>query len=149
MSKLDEQELKSVSKWIEEGAGLGEVQRRIQEEFGISMTYMEVRFLALDIGAAVKDKAKPQEPKPAEAPPAKETPAAEAGVSVSVDKVVRAGALYSGSVTFSDGVTASWLVDGMGRLSLTKVSKPGYEPGEGDIEAFQMKLQEKLASGGR
>ncbi len=69
-------------------------------------------------------------------------------VKVELDRVVRAGALASGSVTFSDGVTGSWYLDRMGRLGLTKVSKPDYQPSREDLEAFQMALQEKLAQGG-
>ena len=38
-------------------------------------------------------------------------------------------------------------VQKMGRLGITKVSKPGYQPSREDIEAFQMELQAKLASG--
>jgi hypothetical protein len=68
-------------------------------------------------------------------------------VTVELDRVVRAGAIASGSVTFSDGVTGSWYVDQMGRLGITKVSKPGYQPSREDIEAFQMELQTKLAGG--
>ncbi|MBP5543560.1 MAG: hypothetical protein ILM98_05765 [Kiritimatiellae bacterium] len=47
----------AVGRWIEDGERLADVQRRIREEFGIQLTYMEVRLLALDIGATPKDKA--------------------------------------------------------------------------------------------
>ena len=164
---LDDKQKDKVRQWAAAGAGLSEIQRRIKDEFGISMTYMDVRFLMLDINAAVKDK---PEPKPAEpaAPPAGglspdgadadapqdgdegfTPPEMDGGdVKVELDRVVRAGAMASGSVTFSDGVTGSWYLDQMGRLGLTKVSKPGYQPTREDLEAFQMALQEKLAAGG-
>ena len=179
---LDDSQKEQVRQWAAEGAGLSEIQRRIKEEFGISMTYMDVRFLMLDLHADVKDKPEPKEqgtPSPSKdvsAPPSDDgddetslednrqtvkpsngqtdeeegytPPDMEGGnVKVELDRVVRAGAIASGSVTFSDGVTGSWYVDQMGRLGITKVSKPGYQPSREDIEAFQMELQSKLAGG--
>ncbi len=183
-----------VRQWAAEGAGLSEIQRRIKDEFGISMTYMDVRFMMLDLHADVKDKPEPKEQgsgvrgqgsgnrnqgsgtsdqgagardqgseddnqtvKPSNGQTAEDDeseadgytpPGMDGGnVTVELDRVVRAGAIASGSVTFSDGVTGSWYVDQMGRLGITKVSKPGYQPSREDIEAFQMELQAKLAGG--
>lgn len=188
--ELSSEQKAAVGRWIEEGEGLSEVQRRIHDEFGVQMTYMEVRFLVLDIGAKVKDK---EEPKPLDAPigggrgrgmepagqdmeppevfppeeaargagpagqdegddfPEEEGVAPEDGapaaskVTVELDKVVRAGAAMSGTVTFSDGVTGNWILDAYGRLGLTKVSQPGYQPSAADLNAFQMRLQEILS----
>lgn len=170
--ELTSEQKAQVAKWVEDGAGLGEVQRRIRDEFGAHMTYMDVRFLVLDIGAAVKDKEEPKakEPAPAPAepeggdgaqgdavppvgdgddsdlPPEAPDPLGAANVSVELDKIVRAGAAMSGTVTFSDGVTGSWILDAYGRLGLTKVSKPGYQPTAADLEAFQLRLQEALSA---
>lgn len=172
----------AVGRWIKEGARLAEVQNRIHEEFGIELTYMEVRFLALDIGASPKDK---PEPKIAEVPrqtapqsidegqdddsgksgdeeaalppdgldAEEEAPQATGDallggkVTVALDKIVRAGAAMSGTVTFSDGVVGNWVLDAYGRLGITKISKPGYEPSQADITAFQRELQNKLSAG--
>jgi hypothetical protein len=68
-------------------------------------------------------------------------------VSVSVDQVVRAGAVVSGSATFSDGVTAQWSIDQMGRLALD-AAQPGYRPAPEDIDSFQNQLQQALQSQG-
>ena len=169
---LDDRQKDMVRQWAAEGAGLSEIQRRIKEEFGISMTYMDVRFLMLDLHADVKDKPEPKEQGTGNGEqgtgngePGTENqelgtenqeldgegytpPDMDGGnVKVELDRVVRAGAIASGSVTFSDGVTGSWYVDQMGRLGITKVSKPGYQPSREDIEAFQMELQAKLAGG--
>lgn len=169
---LNEEQLAAVRQWVEDGAGLNDVQRRIQEEFGVTMTYMDVRFLVLDIGATVKDKEppKPVEPEPEmvaseqERPtlqeearfganeeqsiaPEDDEPKMPTRVSVTLDKVVRAGAMMSGTVTFSDGVVGSWMLDRMGRLALTKISQPGYQPSDIDLEAFQLELQAKLQAG--
>lgn len=163
---LDESQKEQVRQWAAEGAGLSEIQRRIKDEFGISMTYMDVRFLMLDLHVDVRDKPEPKPAEPAASPAADlppdgaEVDAPQDGdegftppemdggnVKVELDRVVRAGAMASGSVTFSDGVTGSWYVDQMGRLGLTKVSKPGYQPTREDLEAFQIELQNKLAGG--
>ena len=183
---LNDSQKDMVRQWAAEGAGLSEIQRRIKDEFGISMTYMDVRFLMLDLHADVKDKPEPkegtgnreegtgnreegtgnreqgmgdQEPGTGNQELGTENqelsdedgytpPDMDGGnVKVELDRVVRAGAIASGSVTFSDGVTGSWYVDQMGRLGITKVSKPGYQPSREDIEAFQMELQAKLAGG--
>ena len=179
---LNDSQKDMVRQWAAEGAGLSEIQRRIKEEFGISMTYMDVRFMMLDLHADVKDKPEPksaeegtgkrdqgsgisdqdsdadrQTDKPTNRQTSEDDESEEDGytppgmdggnVTVELDRVVRAGAIASGSVTFSDGVTGSWYVDQMGRLGITKVSKPGYQPSREDIEAFQMELQAKLAGG--
>lgn len=185
---LDDIQKGKIAEWIGEGAGLSEVQRRIKDEFGVSMTYMDVRFLVLDLGAQVKDKADsgtkseavPQDADVKAPPPTLDDadvdkptmpvadgdddadagdgmaaqdegftpPGMDGGaVKVDLDRIVRAGAMASGSVTFSDGVTGSWYLDRFGRLGLTKVSKPGYQPSRADLEEFQIALQEKLAGG--
>ncbi len=173
---LDDRQKDLVRQWAAEGAGLSEIQRRIKDEFGISMTYMDVRFLMLDLHADVQDKPEPKsgergmgngEPGTgnreegtgnrergigdgaAELDEEGYTPPGMDGgnVKVELDRVVRAGAMASGSVTFSDGVTGSWYLDQMGRLGLTKVSKPGYQPSREDLEAFQIELQNKLTGG--
>jgi len=50
-------------------------------------------------------------------------------VTVEVDKVtLLPGALASGTVKFSDGVTGKWVVDQYGRPASPKFSQPGYRP---------------------
>ena len=67
------------------------------------------------------------------------------GVTVSVDKVTLIpGAIASGSVTFSDGVSAKWIIDQMGRPGFTEVSKPGYRPSPEDGQAFMQELSMQL-----
>ena len=48
------------------------MQRSLKSEFNLTLTYMDVRLLVLDIGAAVKDK---PEPKPLKADPPDRPPA--------------------------------------------------------------------------
>jgi len=76
-------------------------------------------------------------------------PAGAGGVSVAVDKVtIIPGALASGTVTFSDGVTGKWIVDNYGRPGLTEMSKPGYRPKPADAEAFVRQLGAALQQRG-
>ena len=161
MSKPTPEQLQQVSRWVAEGASLAEVQSRLASEFGLSMTYMDVRFLVDDLGATLVDK---PEPKPAEpladtlAEPAAAGPAAEpspaepaapgaAKVSVTVDTLARPGAIISGKVTFSDAQVADWYVDEMGRPGLVPAT-PGYRPSNDDIRQFQQLLEAEFQKRG-
>ncbi len=74
---------------------------------------------------------------------------APASVSVEVDNVTLIpGALASGSVTFSDGVTGKWIVDQYGRPGFTEVSQPGYRPKPGDAQSFMQQLSRALQQRG-
>ena len=68
-------------------------------------------------------------------------------LSVEVDRVTRPGSLVSGTVRFSDGVTAAWMLDQHGRLALD-VGKKKYSPSEQDVAAFQVELRSILEKQG-
>lgn len=163
--ELTEQQRQSVKEWLAAGASLADVQGNLKSEFGIALTYMDVRLLVLEIGAAVKDKPDPEEAKPKPPPPPsmddddpyaddpyadesfndETTPDGEqaAKVSLSLDRVMRPGAVISGTVTFSDGTKASWLIDQYGRFGLDPET-PGYQPAPADMRAFQLELRAEL-----
>jgi hypothetical protein len=164
---LDEAQRKRVAAWIKEGFKLSEIQSRISSEFGVSLTYMQVRFLVDDLKLMPKDsepsktvafggkqtgQSSASTPTPPETPtrageelPEPEVPAAGAGgVSVTVDTVARPGAVVSGSVKFSDGQTAMWYLDQLGRLGLATAEK-GYRPSATDMQEFQTALEQELA----
>ena len=66
-------------------------------------------------------------------------------ITVEVDKVTLIpGALASGTVTFSDGVTGKWVVDQYGRPGFTEVSQPNYRPSPADGQAFMRELSAQL-----
>jgi hypothetical protein len=141
MSLTDDQKA-AISKWIGEGATLSEIQKRLKEEFQISLTYLEARLLADDLKLALKEPERPVEPPPL--PTAEKTPSGVPGkISVTIDQITRPGAMVSGRTTFSDGQTAEWYLDQTGRLGLNP-STPGYRPSQQDVMDFQMEL-EKLA----
>ena len=144
---LDETQRKKVAAWIEEGLKLSEIQKRLESELKIRMTYLEVRMLVDDLKLQPKDPPEIVPPKPAEpevsvAPEAAASPAT-GNVTVSVDQLPRPGALISGKVIFSDGKSADWYLDQTGRLGVTPAEQ-GYKPPEADLQTFQIELQSQL-----
>ena len=153
---LDEAQRQRVTAWILEGAKLSEIQSRLAAEFGLRLTYMDVRLLVDDLKLTPKD---PEPPKGvaqigaapaagAPPPPAdKKTsppPPAAGSVSVTVDQLTRPGAIVSGKVTFSDGQQADWYLDQTGRLGVVP-RQQGYKPSAADVQQFQVALQNELA----
>src|SRR5687767_12338088 len=112
---LDVAQRKKVAAWIEEGAKLAEIQKRIETDFGLRMTYLDVRLLVDDLKLMPKDPTPVEAPKPAEAKAPESPkdgaaelmdeedamPAGTGAVSVSVDQLARPGTMISGKVTFS------------------------------------------------
>ena len=148
---LNDEQRQRVTAWILEGAKLSEIQTRLNQEFGLKLTYMETRFLVDDLKLTPKDPEPPKTEK-APAPEAKkpaepdkspaETPKL-GGVSVTVDQIARPGAIVSGKVTFSDGQKAEWYLGQSGRLGVIP-GQPGYKPSAADVQEFQTSLQEQL-----
>ena len=194
---LSPEQKQAVSEWVAAGDNLSAIQKKLSEQFKVSMTYMDVRFLVDDLNLALKDPtpkvdasdvtktapaAQPAGGKPAEKKgllekakeklglSKSEDPAAEPGenefaedadldeamppggasnVSISVDKVtLLPGAMASGTVTFSDGVSGKWIVDNYGRPGFTEISQPGYRPSAGDAQAFMQELSASLQKRG-
>lgn len=145
---LQEEHKKAVAEWIAEGATLSDVQKRLKEEFQISLTYMDVRFLVDDLGLQLAEQKATQAEAADRLAAAKQegeaqregAPPPGGGVSVTMDSITKPHALASGKVTFSDGETAEWMLDQTGRLGLMP-SKQGYRPSQGDVMAFQDELQ--------
>jgi len=161
---LDDTQKKKVTAWINEGLKLFDIQKRIAAEFGLTVTYMEVRMLVDDLKLVPKDPTPPPAPpKPPEPvkPPADGAPGAGklglspltpgaagaaggANVSVTVDAVARPGTMVSGGVRFSDAQTATWYMDQMGRLGVAPAQQ-GYKPSAADVQAFQEALERELS----
>ena len=197
---LTPEQKSAVVSWVAAGDNLSAVQQKLTEQFKLSLTYRDVRFLVDDLDLTLKDAApkvdandltktsaaKPARPEPAEKVAEKpaekkgffdkakeklglakeevpaedldeddialadELPAAGASkVAVSVDKATLIpGAVASGSVTFSDGVTGQWIVDQYGRPGFTKISQPGYRPSPADAQGFMQELSRALQQRG-
>jgi hypothetical protein len=183
---LTPEQTSAVAAWVAAGDNLSAIQKKLIEQFKLSMTYRDVRFLVDDLNLSLKDAApkvdasdvtKTPAPKPAapekkgfidkakaklglaaETPegaveeleaPADELPDGASSVTVSLDKVtLTPGALASGTVTFSDGVTGKWIVDNQGRPGFTHISQPGYRPTPADGQAFMQELSLALQKRG-
>ena len=166
---LDDSQKQTVRQWIEEGLKVADIQVKLAEEFDITMTYMEVRFLVDDLGVIPKDpepeveKEEPapppnDAPQPSPAEPAPEenlgelvddeaTAPQEGNVQISLDQLARPGMLASGKVTFSDQQTAGWHLDQFGQLGLSP-DQEGYKPSQTDLMEFQVALQSELSKKG-
>lgn len=144
-SQLSEDQKKSLHAWAAEGASIADLQRRIKEEFGIGLTYMDARFLVLDLGIEIREAPKEPEKKPEEEVKAKSAPTGT--VEVTMDTLALPGALISGKVTFSDGETAIWMLDQYGRPGLDP-DTPGYRPTPEDVADFQKQLAELVRKKG-
>jgi hypothetical protein len=150
--KLTPEQVRKLGQWAASGLGLSDIQSRLDTEFGLRLTYMEVRFLMDDHDIGIEPPAPKAEAAPAEEADAGEAETVEAdeitaSVSVDLDKITRPGAVVSGSVVFSDGVKARWYLDSMGRLGLDGVDKT-YRPSPDDVQDFQEELQRILREKG-
>jgi hypothetical protein len=54
---LTPEQKKTVSDWVAAGDNLSAIQKKLSEQFKVSMTYMDVRFLVDDLNLAIKDPA--------------------------------------------------------------------------------------------
>lgn len=134
--QLTDDQKTSLHTWAAEGATMSDLQRRMKEDLGINITYMDTRFLVLDLGIELIEEEKPAEkvvePESAPVPTGK--------VSVSADTLALPGALISGRVSFSDGETGIWMIDESGRPGLD-ANTPGYRPSQEDLVEFQHQLR--------
>ncbi len=155
MQLTDDQKAK-VQEWVKQGAGLSEIQKKLNEEFQLALTFMDVRLLVLDLGIEFKDKKSAPAVPPIELDRQPQAPsddiladptAGGASVAVEIDRVVKPGALISGTVRFSDGESAAWSLDQLGRLGLN-VARQGYRPSAPDLQAFQQELTRLIQSRG-
>jgi len=158
--ELTEENRTMVARWIEEGLTPGEVQKKLKEDVGVSLTYLDLRLLLDDLKVVPKESEPDPEPKAPEealpttpdgtveeAAPLEPMPGGAGKVSVTIDQITRPNALISGKVTFSDGQQAEWSLDTAGRLGLNP-AQPGYRPSQEDVMAFQVELQKAAQSSG-
>lgn len=141
-SKLTPEQVTALKQLAAEGASMSDLQRHLKEDFGHGLTYMDTRFLILDLGIELIEEAKvvpAEEEKPAPVP--------TGFVSTTMDSLTLPGALVSGKVTFSDGETAVWMLDQSGRPGLDP-DTPDYRPTAEDIQAFQTQLRDLIQKSG-
>ncbi len=142
-SKLTPDQISALKQQAAAGATMSDLQRQLKEEFGFTLTYMDTRFLILDLGIELIEEPKEAEKKLEEKPVLVPT----GTVSVTMDALTLPGALVSGKVVFSDGETAIWMLDQTGRPGLDP-DTPGYRPSQEDILEFQVQLRELIQKSG-
>jgi len=145
--KLTEEQISTLTQKASEGAQLNDLQKVIQTEFKQNITYMETRFLISDLGINILTEEVAEETNDSEIETASEPVNEEHSgkVSVTVDEITRPGAVVNGRVTWSDGTSASWIIDQAGGLAMD-AEDPTYQPPQKDIEDFQMQLRQLLGA---
>lgn len=141
-SQLTPDQVAALKEWAADGATMSDLQRHLKDDFGFSVTYMDTRFVILDLGIQLIEE--PKEEPIAEAKPA---PIPSGKVTVTMDTLTLPGALVSGKVTFSDGETAVWMLDQTGRPGLDP-DTAGYRPTQEDILEFQKQLRTLIEKSG-
>ena len=176
--ELDEKQKTEVAKWFAAGTGLDEIQKRIASEFGIKISYLDLRLMVAELPQPEEKPAEPEKPEehgreqfpddpgyqdapdyPDDAGRPEAPDAAEdqmppedqnaAGGDVSVDM----DALTIPGTIASGTATFS---DGTsGKWYLDQMGRlgmaelpAGYRPSQGDATMFQTKLVELLRSKG-
>lgn len=141
-SQLTPEQIAALHQRAAEGATMSDLQRHIKDEFGVTLTYMDTRFLILDLNIQLIE-----EPKTEEKKVEKPAPIPTGTVTVTMDTLTLPGAMVSGKVTFSDGETAVWMLDQTGRPGLDP-DTAGYRPSQEDIMEFQVQLRSLIQKSG-
>lgn len=155
---------------LNEGLSLSDVQKLLDSEYGLKMTYFELRMIVstLDINWSNQEKkhapvitpsSVPEPPK--QAPQKQEAPKADAnpeppddddddgdtepgedgGTQVTMDDVPIPGAVMSGHVVFASGASGKWVFNRMGQLGLAELDEGSEKPSQEDLMLFQQELQ--------
>ena len=83
---VNEHQLAAIKNWAAEGMDLNGIQKKLQSEFGLHLTFMEVRFLMLDHGIELVQDDAPAAANPGGTDEAtQDTPEDEASGSVRVE----------------------------------------------------------------
>ena len=142
-----------VAELLNEGLSLSDIQKKLQDDKDVKMTFLDLRILAselekVDWSKQKSDIAASEAAKKAEEDKKKDDKKdkTEAGKTViEISRLKRPGSIANGSVKFISGAKAEWILDQTGRLALDKQSG---EPTEEDIQDFQTELQSVLSNGG-
>jgi hypothetical protein len=140
---LTPEQIAAIQAWAERGDGLQDIQKALGSEFGIRVTYLETRFLLEDLKIELIRTPEPEEEKKPEAESAEaddETGADARLANVTIDALLKPGALVSGKVAFASGGSAAWWLDQYGRLGMDRPD-PTFQPNEEELAAFQQELR--------
>ena len=140
--QLSEEQIATIKSWAADGAQLSDIQLRMKEEMDLSVTYMDTRFVVLDLGIELIE---PVKEEPAEE--IKPAPVPTGEVTVTMDSIAVPGTVISGKISFSDGEQALWSIDQTGRPSMNP-DTPGYQPSQDDLLEFQTQLRALIQQSG-
>ena len=136
--ELSDSQKSSVAGWVQEGLSIADIQRKLNDEFQISMTYMDVRFLVDDLDVAViePEALKQERTRPTMLKKLRRRTRKIVDEGGTERRLRRCrcdhamGALVSGTVRFSDGKSLGWQLGATGqlRLILTKMSQSIVRP---------------------
>ena len=170
---LNEEQKAKVAAWFAAGESLDEIQKHIKSEFGVHVTYLDLRLMVAELPQP--QDAEDEKDEGGERGSGGDGSAGAAGISetaetagntgsaeekesedgtevpaptVTIDALMIPGTLASGDVTFSDGKTGKWYLDQMGRLGLGGDLPQGYRPSPTDAALFQQQLMQLLQSKG-
>lgn len=160
----DQERNQLIARKLGEGMSLSDLQKLLKNDYGLQMTYLELRLLAAELPVDWGPEKPAAPPPPAEAVSAEgedlddddgDDDGADHGAdaagglgggptTVTVSKLVRPGAAISGDVVFASGAKAEWFVDTMGRLGLNPTAGSA-RPTQEDLRDFQVELQRQLS----
>ena len=158
---LSDDQISTIKAWAESGDVLADIQRKMNDDMEIKVTYLETRFMLEDLKIELLPE---PEPEPEEEDSTEEaSPEAEDGEAaddpadekiptedeavVSIDKIQKPGALISGKVTFAGGLTTPWWLDQMGQLGMEPFDED-FKPSEAQLMSFQKELQAAIQKSG-
>ena len=141
-SNLTPEQKNALTQWAADGATMSDLQAHLKNDFGHTLTYMDTRFLILDLGIELIE-----EPKVVKKEVEKPALVPTGFVTTTMDSLTLPGAMVSGKVTFSDGETGVWMLDKTGRPGLDPDTE-GYRPTAEDIKEFQVQLRDLIQKSG-
>ena len=156
--QLSPEQVRSIRDWAEEGLDLNAIQKRLHEDLGIKLTFMDTRFLLQDLDIQIRQpEPEPQAeqpaelsgaagppPRPASLPGAPAPPASLLGkTQVTVDEITPPHALMAGKILFRSGAQGVWDIDRTGRINWDATLG---EPTADDLREFETELQSVIRS---
>lgn len=141
---INEEQLSCVRRWAAAGVDLNGIQKNLQTECGVHLTYMETRFLLLDHGIEIAVEPAPTPAPQEESEPAARPEAEAARVSVTLDDLQLPGTVLSGKASFPGGAHGAWQIDQMGRLGWSELTG---SPSPEEMQEFRHELMALLGQG--
>ncbi|MFD2257155.1 hypothetical protein ACFSSA_10735 [Luteolibacter algae] len=139
--QLSEEQIATIKSWAAAGARLPDIQLKMHEEMNLPITYMDTRFVILDLGIELaKDDVAVEVPDDLA-----QEESHTGGVQVTMDDMPLSGMIVSGKAVFSDGERAIWTIDQNGQPGL-EPETAAYDPTEEDIVEFQKQLRALIQS---